>query len=274
MRDIKSLLAQLHSSDIQIDVKDENLIIRGRKNAQTPEIISELKKNKLELVHHLKKINDDSFNGVIKNKKRSLIEPGAELETKGYRYAPLSHSQERLWFLEQYQSNMGGAHNMAGGLHIFGTLDIDACKWAFEQVTKRQEALRTCFEVSNKTEMVRQKIMDRCKINFEFKDLSKKDKSSIHNKEDAQLILGDFAKKTINLKSPPLFKILLIKISRDEYLLALVIHHLVADGWSIGILAQEWAQFYSFKKDSIPIDLESLEIQYSDYCFEQKALYY
>ena len=71
MRDIKSLLAQLHSSDIQIDVKDENLIIRGRKNAQTPEIISELKKNKLELVRHLKKINDDSFNGIIKNKKRS-----------------------------------------------------------------------------------------------------------------------------------------------------------------------------------------------------------
>ena len=59
MRNIKSLLAQLHSSDIQIDVKDENLIIRGRKNAQTPEIISELKKNKLELVRHLKKTNND-----------------------------------------------------------------------------------------------------------------------------------------------------------------------------------------------------------------------
>ncbi|MFB2772371.1 amino acid adenylation domain-containing protein [Pelatocladus sp. BLCC-F211] len=177
---------------------------------------------------------------------------------------PLSFAQKRLWFLEQLERG-SSTYNMPAAVYLNGNLNIDALGQAFQEISQRQEVLRTTFKKVNGNPV--QVIAPSVSISLPIIDLSEisPEKQSV---KVQQSILEE-AQRPFDLAKSPLLRVSLLRLGEESYLLLLVMHHIIADGWSIGILIRELSTLYAafLKKESSP--LAELPIQYADFAYWQ-----
>lgn len=181
---------------------------------------------------------------------------------KKHKHLPLSYAQEGLWLLEQMEPGLW-AYNMPCAWRMEGFLDIDALKFAFEQIIKRHEILRTIF-VTNDEGEPEQLIQDEITLEIGWKDVSNFTQDEISN------IYCEEQRKPYNLEKGPLFRIKLLQASPDEHILMIFIHHIIFDGSSYDILYKELEIFYKSYQEKTPVLLNDLPVQYSDYAICQK----
>ncbi|WGH77080.1 amino acid adenylation domain-containing protein [Tenacibaculum tangerinum] len=178
----------------------------------------------------------------------------------------LSSSQKRLWVLCRFP-NLNRAYNISNTKIVSGKLNVNTLEDAFISIINRHESLRTNFrEDHNGT--VYQIIRNKNIVPFTVEQHNTRDK-----KKDVTEILNDFTQKIFDLSSELLIRAQLIKIKEEEYILHYVVHHIVADGWSIDILENELKKCYNAISNNENSNLPSLNIHYKDYAnWQQNTL--
>jgi non-ribosomal peptide synthetase component F/acyl carrier protein len=181
---------------------------------------------------------------------------------------PASFAQRRLWFLDQLTPG-DPTYNVPGDVEIDGPLDVDALKRSLQEVVRRHESLRTRFD-GNRGEP-QQVIDSEVALNMQFLDL--RSISEQERRAKADLISREEAKKPFDLRRSPLLRVTLMCLAEQRHRLVLTMHHIVSDGWSVGILIRELAVLYNAFTQGKPSPLPELPIQYVDYtAWQQEQL--
>ena len=178
---------------------------------------------------------------------------------------PLSFAQQRLWFLDQLEPD-SPFYNVAQVIHIKGKLKVEILKAAVDTIVSRHESLRTSFVAINGAP--RQVIAEIVETEFPLTDLTKLPEGA--RRLEARRVVSEQAKKPFDLATGQLFKTSLLRLAEDEHVLLLTMHHIVSDGWSLGIVTRELSALYEAYSAGKPSPLPELPIQYADYSVWQR----
>lgn len=178
---------------------------------------------------------------------------------------PTSFGQRRMWLLAQMDPDEP-TYNIAWALWLDGELDLDALRRAWQGTLERHEVLRTTFR--DESGMPVQVISDE--TSFEALELASVEQLPADEREPAaRALIGELARTPILPAVGPLLRVRLVRLSADRHVLAVVMHHIVADGWSFRILFEELSADYQAIRDGgEPVSEEPL-IQYADFALWQ-----
>lgn len=243
MKSLIQFLSDLRAVGVVLAIDGERLIINAPKGAVTSELRAELAQRKAEILAFLR---DSAIPKADTSSDRKLFD------------LPLSRSQQRLWFISRlYPDNP--VYHIVMGLQATGTLDRYAMERAFKALLERHEALRTSFYEKSGTPFAR--IHSASEWVSDFIDLSDFPNAS----EEALRLAKLDARRPFAFEASPLFRVTIFRISKQNHLILIVVHHIVADGWSLGILANEFAEFYAANVANRQPILSPITFQYRDY---------
>ncbi|MCP4971709.1 MAG: amino acid adenylation domain-containing protein, partial [Arcobacter sp.] len=171
---------------------------------------------------------------------------------------PLSFTQDRLWFLNQFEGE-SSTYNIPGLLLLEGTLNKEALNKALFTILQRHESLRTNFFVQDDISIVKVKELDEFKV----------DEISLENSSIEETVITTL-NKPFNLSSDLLFRATILTKSSKENYLFINMHHIISDGWSIGLFINEFTTLYNAYNNNQDNPLPPLAIQYGDYAAWQK----
>ncbi|MBR8837983.1 MAG: amino acid adenylation domain-containing protein [Stigonema ocellatum SAG 48.90 = DSM 106950] len=178
---------------------------------------------------------------------------------------PLSFAQTRLWFLDQFDPNKS-FYNIPIALRIVGTLKVAAYIQSLEEIIHRHEALRTNFvTVDGKPNQIIQTA-----TNWTVSVVDLQHLSTTEQEIASKLLAQQQAIQPFDLATQPLVRATLVVLSETEHILTVCMHHIVSDGWSMGVFVQELAALYNAYSQSQPSPLEPLPIQYADFAIWQR----
>ncbi|MBL3657518.1 non-ribosomal peptide synthetase/type I polyketide synthase [Fulvivirga sediminis] len=171
----------------------------------------------------------------------------------------LSYGQKRLWILNKLE-DQGTVYNMPGALLFKGELNLEALQNAYAQLFLRHEILRTVI-IENYGEP-RQKLIDKDVLKtFSFRDIS----SSPDPKDVADKLAKDFANEVFDIAVEHAIKVKILKLSEQEHVILITMHHIIADAWSIEVLIRDWFTAYDSLSKGLDYNPTPLAIQYKDY---------
>ncbi|MEH1827041.1 MAG: amino acid adenylation domain-containing protein [Nostoc sp.] len=178
---------------------------------------------------------------------------------------PLSYAQQRLWFLDQLESN-NASYNTSIGLRLVGTLNVAALEQSLKELIDRHEVLRTNFvTVDGQAAQIIQTQPNWTVTLVDFQHLP-----LTEQKTTAQKLLEQQAIEPFDLAHDALIRATLVVLSPTEQWLLVCMHHVVFDGWSIGLFVQELQALYNAYSQGQPSPLLPLPIQYADYAIWQR----
>ncbi len=178
---------------------------------------------------------------------------------------PMSFAQQRLWFLDQYEPE-SSFYNVPAALRLTGTLDVEALKRSLNEVVRRHEVLRARF-VTEKGHPV-QVVAPELIVSLPVTDLQHLREEE--REAEAVRLATEEAQRPFDLRGGPLVRASLLKLSDEEHVALLTMHHIVSDGWSVGILIREIATLYQALSAGKPSPLPQLRIQYFDFAYWQR----
>jgi amino acid adenylation domain-containing protein len=178
---------------------------------------------------------------------------------------PLSFAQQRLWFIDQLNPN-STFYNIPAALRLKGSLHTEALAQSLSEITRRHEALRTTFP--QKDGQPFQQIAEAQPLRLMHIDLSELD----HETQEKQihLLTSEECRRPFNLSQGPLYRVSLLSLGAEDHVLLITMHHMVSDGWSIGILVQEFATLYRTYIAGDASPLPDLPVQYADFATWQR----
>ncbi|WP_299315823.1 non-ribosomal peptide synthetase [uncultured Aquimarina sp.] len=244
---IDNLISTLESLKIGLKVDNGSIKINAPKGTLSPEIIEDIKAHK---------------NQLIKLLSSSETIPVAEKKE----YYALTSSQRRLWTLSQLDDG-NIAYNIFDAFQFSGELDINKLSVAFIKLIERHESLRTIFTEDKNGELGQYVIP----IEEYFGSLKILDLSSNSTDEVLQNHSKTVQEHVFNLEKGPLFTGEVVKISDQEHVLLLNMHHIIGDGWSMGVLSREFVLIYNSLILGKETSLPALSIQYKDYAEWQNS---
>src|ERR1041384_7433244 len=183
---------------------------------------------------------------------------------------PLSYAQERLWFIDQLQSK-SAAYNLPLAVRLRGALNLEALRRSLQRVIERHESLRTTFVMED--EEPSQVIAATLELELPVFDVSGLDAAE-RERHVAQLLAAE-AGEGVDLSRGPLLRAQVIKLAEEEHIASLTMHHIISDGWSLGVLTRELAAFYNAEVEQnsgseLHGALPPLPLQYADYALWQR----
>ncbi|PTL75058.1 non-ribosomal peptide synthetase [Vitiosangium sp. GDMCC 1.1324] len=173
---------------------------------------------------------------------------------------PLSFAQQRLWFIAQLDPG-GFAYNLPYVTRLKGSLDVAVLERSLAEVVRRHEALRTTFILLNgqPVQRIAPELALAVKVES-LEELPDEERSGV-----VQRRLQEEMQRPFDLEKGPLLRMLLLRVSADEHVLMLVMHHIVCDGWSMGVLVRELAALYEAFASGKEPALPAMPVQYADY---------
>ncbi|MGH4020308.1 MAG: amino acid adenylation domain-containing protein, partial [Pseudonocardiaceae bacterium] len=178
---------------------------------------------------------------------------------------PLSSAQQRLWFLDDLTSG-GIEYNTGIGLRLSGVLELDVLRSTLDALVSRHESLRTTFDTADGDGV--QIVAARGEIPLRMVDLSIMDPTE--RDPAVEQALAEELSLPFNLRRGPLTRAVLVRLAEDDHVLLLSQHHIVTDGWSVGVLVDELAELYAAAVRRVPATLPQLSIQYADFAVWQR----
>jgi amino acid adenylation domain-containing protein len=179
---------------------------------------------------------------------------------------PLSFAQQRLWFLDKLEPG-GAVYNVSDAVRLRGALDLPALESSLTEIVARHESLRTRFgEVAGRPVQV---IDPPRRLKLDAEDLS----GLADGAREAELrrLLREEEERPFDLGAGPLLRVRLYRLGEEEHVLAATMHHVISDGWSMGVLTRELGRLYAAHAAGLPAALPELKIQYADYAVWQRG---
>ncbi|HEU0297990.1 MAG TPA: amino acid adenylation domain-containing protein, partial [Longimicrobium sp.] len=209
------------------------------------------------------------------------IEPGADVPIEGWaeekpvpaggrpadapHTAPASFAQERLWFLHRMEPE-SPAYNISAAWRLAGPLDEDALRAALGGLVRRHETLRTTFALVDGAPV--QVIAPAAEVPLPVTALG--ELPADVREYAARRLAEEEADRPFDLEAGPLFRPRLLRLAADDHVLVITLHHVVGDGWSMGVLYAELGALYAAALRGEPAALPELPIQYADYAAWQR----
>lgn len=206
----------------------------------------------------------------LKEKRAAAAVPRSVIECQSRETDtfPQSFGQQRLWFVQGLSPD-SFVYNIPHALRLKGELDVAALKAAVSEIIRRHEVLRTTFVVRNAQPV--QVIAPAEPFHLAVEDLRGLETEA---REAEAIRLGAAAAQQVfDMERGPLFRMLLLQLADDEYVLALCMHHIIGDGWSLGVFYQELEALYTAYVSGQPSPLAELPLQYADFsCWQRQTL--
>jgi len=203
--------------------------------------------------------------------ERLLAQSGIDASTKttiSRRTSPaasLSYGQKRMWFLHQFEPDKA-LYNLPLALRLQGPLDLIALSEALNEIVRRHETLRTTFtEVAGSPLQI---IQPAQPLNITTIDLRQYPVPA--RESEMKRIAREQIQIAFDLTCSPLIRATLLQLDDAEHILLLVMHHIASDGWSLGVIKQEFAALYQAFHNKQNSPLSELPIQYADYAAWQQ----
>ena len=254
MTDATELLARLRAMGVQLTLEDDSIRLNAPKGSLTPALQAELKASKTELLELLRSVQRSgkgTAGPIAKAARQNLM--------------PLSFAQQRLWFLQQMDPE-STAYNLECVFTMKGDLDADALGRSLHSIILRHEDLRTIFVQQDGAPYTQ--ITDGLDW--------KMDRLSLHRGPDETIEQGvtrfcdEVTRKPFDLERGPLLRAWLLDSGEQEAVLVFSMHHIISDGWSMGVLVRELAENYRALLAGKPPKIAELPIQYVDYSVWQR----
>jgi amino acid adenylation domain-containing protein/non-ribosomal peptide synthase protein (TIGR01720 family) len=181
---------------------------------------------------------------------------------------PLSYAQQRLWFIDQLEPG-SDAYNIASAVRLNGRLNPDALEQALNEIIRRHESLRTNFLQENGR--ARPLIHAAARQALPLIDLSGLPEAE--RSATAERLATQEAQRPFNLSADRLLRVSLLRLSEEEHIVLLTMHHIISDAWSMGLLVGEVEALYPAFAEGRPSPLEELPLQYADFaCWQREWL--
>lgn len=285
---IEALLREVQERGIHLWVEDGALCFDAPKGSLTPRLKVRLKRLKPQLVAHLSKVKaspqipvrDEASPEEIGDpvpiprppappellatlpRQRALAEQGHQ-----FTIMPQSFSQQRLWFLDQLEGQTNYVINDSLILH--GAFDMTAVNRTLDDLYRRHEVLRSTFhmwqgqpiQLIGSERNMQPNVIDMRGLTREMRQ------------KHAYDLIRDELYQPFDLEGGPLFRVSLMLFSNRQRALLLTMHHVIGDGWSVGVLTRELVALYLSHIQGRPSGLPPIRLQYADYChWQQKKL--
>src|ERR1041385_6421456 len=192
---------------------------------------------------------------VLSGQLAGLVENQAIPRRQARSCAPLSFAQQRLWFLHQLEPD-SIAYNMPTALRLKGRLNPDALEWSINEIVRRHESLRTTFRLVDDQPV--QVIADQLTLEMPVVELQTSEEG------DVMRLATEEAQRPFDLETGPLVRARLLRLNVEEWVLIFTMHHIISDGWSMGVLVNEMAALYKAYIEDEPLPLPELPVQYAD----------
>ena len=179
--------------------------------------------------------------------------------------APLSYAQQRLWFLDQLTPG-SAFYNVPSALPLRFPVDPDLLARSIREIVRRHESLRTIFVVVDGEPV--QRIAPDLEIPLEQVGLEQL--PADQRRAEAERLAAEEARRPFDLGQGPLLRTVLVRSGPSDYLLLLTFHHIVCDGWSMGVFFRELRELYEASATGRPHRLRDLPIQYADFAVWQR----
>ena len=173
---------------------------------------------------------------------------------------PASFAQRRLWFLDRLGSGSAYTIAHAGAFRLRGRLDVDALRRALDALLARHESLRTTFREVDGEPM--QVVAAQGSVDLEVVDLAAR--PAAEHEAEVGRSARDAVERPFDLAAGPLFRARLVRLAERRHVLLLSLHHVICDGWSMGVLFRDLAALYAASLSGEPAALEPLDIQLPD----------
>ncbi|HEU4321576.1 MAG TPA: amino acid adenylation domain-containing protein [Roseiflexaceae bacterium] len=179
---------------------------------------------------------------------------------------PLSFGQQRLWFIHQWEPE-SPAYNLPQAVHLRGRLDVAILERSLSEIVRRHEALRSRFESHDGQPVQLIDPAGALPIPVEQVGGGQPDERMAA----VQRRLIEEARRPFDLEHGPLLRARLFRLGADEHVMLLVMHHIISDGWSNGVLVRELGALYRAFAAGQPAPLAELPLQYADYAAWQRG---
>ncbi|MFN6462895.1 MAG: amino acid adenylation domain-containing protein [Nostoc sp. DedVER02] len=248
---IVSLMLRLQNLGCKIWAENDKLRIRTSKNALTDELKQEIQANKAEILAFLKAA-------------KTQVAVTEEIPTlSADSPKPLSFAQQRVWLLAQLQGP-SATYNMPIALQLNGSLNIDALRSSLAYLLNRHESLRIYFPTVAGQPQIALRNLDELEV------LAVQDCRNLDESQYLQHLINAHAQQPFDLNTGPLFTAKLLQLQERKFVLLINMHHIISDGWSMGVFVRELRQAYTaFTQGQTP-NFPPLAIQYSDYAAWQR----
>jgi len=246
-------LAELQSHQIYVWLEADQLRYRAPKGALTAELRAKIVEHRAELLLLLQEMRGATKPSLPPIQAADRRQP-----------LPLSFSQERLWILERMQGG-SSAYVIQAALSLEGELDLIALEEAFQEVIRRHEILRTTFPIQGGQPV--QLIAPSARLPINYADLTQ----FTDDHQQAEISASRVALlQPFDLARGPLMRVTLLRRAAQIHVLLLALHHIIADGWSVGIIMSELAAIYAARRGSAAA-LPPLPVQYADFAQWQRS---
>jgi amino acid adenylation domain-containing protein len=200
---------------------------------------------------------------VYRKEQRLSVRPMSPVSRE--KHLLLSYAQQRLWFLDQYEPN-SSVYNIPSALRLRGPLDVAALEQSLNQIISRHESLRTTFSMVDGEPV--QVIAASVNLSLPVVDL--RGYPETEREEKARRFAHENGRRPFDLSTGPLFRATLIRLAHDDHILVLTMHHIVSDGWSMGVVYRELSVLYRAFMNGKLSPLADLPIQYADFAIWQR----
>jgi amino acid adenylation domain-containing protein len=258
MTTVLELLLRLREQDIQVWVEGENLRVNAPQGHLTPDILAEIKQRKAELLAYFSQSSGMPH-------LRRMPRPAR---------IPASYTQQRLWFIQQLDPQ-SVAYNISKAFRLHGLVDLLALDRALKEILQRHEILRTTLveEAGQPWQSIHPGIPGRSEQDaslpaYEWIDL--RDMPESGRSGEAVEVLRRAARQPFDLAQGPLVRFWVVCLGEQEHIFQVSLHHVVMDGWSLGIFFQELSRLYQAFCQGQPSPLPELPIQFADYALCQR----
>ncbi len=254
MRTIQELLSELRHRNVNLWLEGDRLRYKAPKETLTPELLQELRSRKAEIQEFLYRVNAGTtvpLQSIVPVRREGNL--------------PLSFTQTRLWFLDQLEPN-SAAYNMPAAYRLTGKLNITALEQSLRELIHRHESLRTTF---TSVDGEPQQLIES-DLNFTLPIIDLGQLPETERGTEAQRLIHQEAQEPFHLEVGPLFRVKLLRLTPLDHILLVTIHHIISDGWSMGVLRRELTTLYQAFASGQPSPLPELPIQYADFAVWQR----
>ncbi|MBV8608486.1 MAG: AMP-binding protein, partial [Singulisphaera sp.] len=182
----------------------------------------------------------------------TMLAPAAETVSE----SPLSPNQQSLWYLHQ-ATELGAAYQIAGAARVRSALDAEALGRSLRRLAGRHPALRSSFIVVGGRPV--QRVREAPEVEFRVEEVPSRAVAEVER------LLSDEARRPFDLERGPLLRVVVFRRAPEDHYVLLMIHHVISDFWSIGILVDELGRLYDQERTGASADLPRLELQYTDF---------
>ncbi|MHA4842640.1 amino acid adenylation domain-containing protein [Flavitalea antarctica] len=256
MDNIVHILQSARRCGVFISVDNDQLSLKYQKGQTiTPELLAQIKENKIAIINFLsdKKKSERNSTGILTEIPHVSRDSASR--------PPLSFSQERLWFIDKLEGSI--QYHMPTVLRLKGEVNIEALEKSLQSIIERHEVLRTVFLEGTHAY---QSVKNSAAWQMTFVD----SKPEFRDPATLQRVVEEFIREPFDLSADYMLRAHLLRISEDEYVLVVTIHHIASDGWSLSIIVKEVVELYAAYVEGRDPALASLEIQYIDYASWQR----